>query len=346
MVAASSRRHIIATMSGIDWYKVEQLPWPVDWEELFGRPNPLMVEIGFGSGLFLADMARRCSGNNYLGLEISTPSLRNAVSKVRRARLDNVLLLQASAQAALQLLCRPNSISGVIINYPDPWPKKYQLGRRLISDTFLQLLSSRLVVGANLDIATDHVEYAVQIAECLASSPHFDSRNGHVYLHEDPGRLRTKYEQIALDEGRQPHYFKWRRNDSPATGLFPILEELSMPHVVMRLPADLEEISRSIKLSVIDLRGVHIRFVEVFQSVYDGKLLIETFLNEDPIQQRFALEMRSRSTGEIVVSLAEVGFPRPTRGVHLAIKHLVGQLREEYPSLVVTRTTLQDDHAD
>ncbi len=329
-----------------DWHKVEQLPWPADWAALFGRAAPLVVEIGFGSGLFLVDLARRRAEANVLGLEISLPSLRNAGRKVRQAGLGNVQLMQADAPSALQALCRPGSVAEVIINFPDPWPKKDQLGRRLIQDEFLALLATRVGAGAVLDIATDHDEYAAHIAECLQRSPHFDSRTGPPFVLEDAGRITTKYEQVARQAGRVPRYFQWRRNDAPASDRFPIPTELPMPHVVLRLPVGTAEIAQQFQPAVIEEGGTRVRYIELFQSAHDAKLLIETYVNEGPIKQRLGLEVRPRASGEIVVSLAELGFPRPTPGVHLAIRHLVARLREQFPALVVVHTTLQGDYAD
>jgi len=329
-----------------DWHKVEQLPWPADWPALFGRAAPLVVEIGFGSGLFLVDLARRQPATNVLGLEISLPSLRNAGRKVRQVGLSNVQLMQADAPSALQALCLPGSVAEIIINFPDPWPKKDQLGRRLIQDEFLALLGSRMCPGADLDVATDHEEYAVHIADCLQRSPYFDSRVGQPFLLADAGRITTKYEQVARQAGRTPRYFQWRRNDAPAADRFPIPTELPMPHVVLRLPAGTAEIAQQFQPAVIEEGGTRVRYIELYQSAHDGKLLIETYVNEGPIKQRLGLEVRPRPSGEIVISLAEMGFPRPTPGVHLAIRHLVARLREQFPSLVIVHTTLQGDYAD
>lgn len=334
-------------MSVQEWYKVEQLPWPADWAALFGRDAPLVMEIGFGSGLFLVELARRLPQANVIGLEISIPSLRNAVHKVRRLGLTNVCLLQADARSALQVLCEPGSIVGVFINFPDPWPKKDHLGRRLIDEQFLSLLASRLAPGGLLDIATDHDDYAVQITSSLLHSPYFTSRAGKVFTLADEGRVQTKYEQVALLEGRTPRYYKWRRDETVAVEeTFPIPKEFAMPHVVLRLPADVAEIGRRFRPHAVAIDETRIRFVDAYQSLRDGKLLIETYINEEPLLQRLGLQLRARPSGEVVISLAEVGFPRPTRGVHLAITALIEWLRAEFPSLVVVQTNLQGEHAD
>ena len=338
--------HIMEEMSPSVWYKVEQLTWPADWASLFGRDAPLVVEIGFGSGLFLVDLAQRLPQANILGLEISIPSLRNAGRKVERLGLANVRLMQADARSALQVLCQSSTVDGVYINYPDPWPKKDHAGRRLISGDFLSLLASRLKAGAHLDIATDHDDYAEQITVSLENSPYFHSRTMSSFERQDDGRIQTKYEQVALREGRMPRYYKWQRNELPSSESYPIPKELAMPHVVFRLPATIEEIGCKFRPRVANVESTRIRFVEAYQSLHDGKLLIETYISEGPIMQRIGLELRSRPSGEIVISLAEVGFPRPTQGVHQAIANLVGWLRAEYPSLVIVSTTLQGDHAD
>jgi tRNA (guanine-N7-)-methyltransferase len=336
----------MAAMSPAIWYKVEQLPWPADWAALFGRAAPLVMEIGFGSGLFLADWARRRPETNVLGVEISIPALRRAGRKLERAGLYNVRLMQADAAAVLRALCEPAALAAVVINFPDPWPKKDHGARRLINDPFLRLLASRLAAGGALDIATDHDEYAAQIAGCLARSPHFESRAGAPFVLSDPGRVTTKYEQVARSEMRTPRYFPWRRTAAPVVESFPIPQEVAMPHVVLRGPVDLDEIGRRFRPTMSEFDGGLVRFIEAYRSLADGKLLIETYINEDPLRQRLGLELRPRANGEVVIGLAEVGFPRPTRGVHVAVGRLAAWLQEEFPALVVISTALQESHAD
>lgn len=345
-VAAKVRWHIMGRVNSTTWHKVEYLKWPVDWPAIFGRSGPLLIEIGFGSGLFIAALARARPEANILGIEISIPSLRNAGRKIQRGGLDNVLLIQADARSALTALCSPGSVDGVFINYPDPWPKKDQVNRRLINDDFLDLVASRLKEGGFLDIATDHEAYAAQIEECLQKSLYFTNPNGFAHSHLAGGRISTKYEQVALSEGRRPYYFLWVRSEEPISRLFPPPEEFNMPHVVVRVPASLDEIGHRFQPLHVEDYSMRIRFIDVYQSVSDGKLMIETYIVEDAVQQRIGIEIRSRATGEVVISLAELGFPRPTRGVHLAIGTLVDWLRETYPSTIVVQSTLARHHAD
>jgi tRNA (guanine-N7-)-methyltransferase len=326
----------------MDWYSVEWLAWPADWASLFGRERPLLLEIGFGSGQFLMDWARRRPEANLLGVEIGVPSLRNAARKVRRSGLGNVRLFQATAESVLHLLVAPATLQEVVINFPDPWPKKSHQGRRLINDTFLHLLATRMAEGAALDIATDHPEYAGAITACLEATPHFISRTGQTPLPDDPERVRTKYEQLALAEGRPPLYFKWQRNSVPATDHFPVPKEAPVPHVVLRVPADLDEIGRRFRPGPAPTDSAQVKFLAAYRAVHEPNLLIETYINEDPLKQRLCLELRRRETGEIVLGLHELGFPRPTPGVHEAVAALVRWLEAEFPATIVVHSALKE----
>jgi tRNA (guanine-N7-)-methyltransferase len=333
-------------MSPPDWYIVERLPWPIDWVTHFGRKAPLYLEIGFGSGSYLLDLAARHPEADIIGLEISIPSLRNAVRKLYRRDLRNVMLLQADAAAALQLLVTPASLAFVVINFPDPWPKKHHQRRRLINDEFLQLLATRMHPGAKLEITTDHAEYADHVSVCLESAPYFSSRNDTPVVFDDPGRLRTKYELVARAQGRSTRYFKWQRNELPANNRFPVLKEFPMPHVVFRLPASLDDIGECFRPGARGSGAVIVRYIGVYRALQKESLLIETYIKEEPITQRIGLEVRQRGPGEYIIALADIGYPRPTLGVQLAIHNLVELLRESFPSLVVVRSNLRGAHAD
>lgn len=306
--------------------QAQLLSWPVNWDDIFGRAAPLLIEIGFGGGHFLVDLARKRPSANIVGVEISLPSLDKAQRKVKTAGLTNVRLLQSDARYLLQALCAPGSVAEVYINFPDPWPKARQLHRRLINGDFLHLLATRMVPGGLLDIATDHADYAQAITEALEATLYFCSRLSTTFVTEDSERLRTKYEQIGLEEGRTCHYYKWMRRETAVPHRFPIPKEFSMPHVVLHSPLDLDEIQARYGRWQVSAKECHISFMELFRAQEGEALFIETYLKEAPVTQRLGLLIRQREPGNYVISLHELGFPRPTSGVQLAIGQLANWL--------------------
>jgi tRNA (guanine-N7-)-methyltransferase len=257
-------------------------------------------------------------------------------------------MVQGSAESALWLLCGPASLCEVIINFPDPWPKGVHHGRRLIDDHFLYLLATRMKPGALLKIATDHAAYAAVIAGALSHSPHFQNAHPAPYLIEDPERITTKYERLAKEAGRTCHYFQWRRNELPAPDRFPLPQELPMPHVIVKTLSDLDEIGRRFEPAYVETDEIQLKFIEIYRSLRDGKLLVETLVMEGPLRQRVCLALRPRvspdqSGQEIMIGLHEVGFPRPTRGIHLAIEYLSTWLKEVAPETEVVHSNLVPD---
>jgi tRNA (guanine-N7-)-methyltransferase len=323
-----------------------RLHWPADWPAIYGRRAPLLLELGFGGGDYLVELARDNPSANVLGIEISQPSLRRGEKKLADAGLTNGRVLQGDSRSALWLLFRPATISGVTINFPDPWPKAGHHHRRLISDQFLDLLATRMLPGAALDVATDHEAYALVIAECLARSPYFASRSERPYLTDVPGRRRTKYEQIALSEGRTPRYFLWQRNERDAPDRYPIPEETAVPHVVLQSQLSLDEYGRRFEPFHVQAEAIHIKFLDLYQSQDGNQLLVETYVSEEPYHQRVGLSLRRRKEGDLVLSLQEIGFPRPTRGIHEAIRGLVTWMAANDPELEMVNSTLVAQYDD
>jgi tRNA (guanine-N7-)-methyltransferase len=329
----------------------QRLSWPVNWDGIFAQEAPLLLEIGFGGGHFLVDLAQKRPSANVLGVEISLPALDRAQRKVKTAGLRNVRLLQCDARYLLQALCAPESLAEVTINFPDPWPKARQLHRRLINVEFLHLLATRLQHGGLLEIATDHADYAMVITEALEATPTFRSRLSTTFVTEDNARLRTKYEQIGLDEGRTCHYYKWaRRETAPSTGSgqavpneFPIPKEFPMPHAVLYSPLDLDAIQAKYGRWQISTEECHINFMELFRAHEEPSLFVETYIKEEPVTQRLGLVIRQRESGNYVISLHELGFPRPTIGVQWAIGQLANWLLGLHEEAKILHHNLQPD---
>lgn len=315
----------------IELYSCARMPWPVDWPTLFGRSAPLYLEIGFGGGQFLLEMAGKRPLHDFIGLEISLPSLRKVAHKLAKANLTNVRLFQGGAEVFLWALCPPELLSGIYINFPDPWPKAGHHHRRLINLRFLHLAATRLQLGALLEIATDHAAYAAVIHDCLSQSPYFASQLSLPFLTEDETRTRTKYELRGLAQGSICHYFKWQRSIHPALDPFPIPQETPMPHVVLRTPLTLTDIAARFTPMRATTETAAIKFIELFQSPYDGKLLLDAYISEQPMSQRVGLTICLRQDEKVVIGLHEVGFPRPTAGVHHAVCALADWLLALHP---------------
>jgi tRNA (guanine-N7-)-methyltransferase len=132
---------------------------PPDPKALFGREGPLVVEVGFGDGRFTAHYARTHPERLILGAEVSAASVQRALRRLKREGIGNARLYLGEGAFALRNLVPPRSVLEVIVNFPDPWPKKRHQERRLLQEAFFRRLSTRLVQGGRLLLTTDHEDY-------------------------------------------------------------------------------------------------------------------------------------------------------------------------------------------
>lgn len=185
--------------------KLEDLPeGELDLTEWFGRAAPVVLEIGSGMGEGTSQLARQAPEVNHLAAEVYPAGLGQLMLWVEKYELDNVRLLHGDALDFLRDHVRPDTLAGVRVFFPDPWPKKRHHKRRLITAPFVKLLASRLQPGGRLHLATDWQNYAeAMLAICEAEPVLVNSYDG--WAPRPDWRPVTKFESRAHAEGRSCH---------------------------------------------------------------------------------------------------------------------------------------------
>jgi tRNA (guanine-N7-)-methyltransferase len=295
------------------------LPWPVNWADLFGVERPLVLEIGFGYGHYLAFLHGKFPQHSIIGLEIDNFSLAKAERAIVNKRMDNVRVIHSRAETALHHLFTPASLAQVHVNFPDPWFKGRHAGRRLMQRDTLDAIVSRLQPGGLFYLATDILPYAEMSAELLAETPGLSSELTTPWTHDRPLGVVTKYERRARQEGRDCYYFVYRRNAHPAPPV-PVMEEQPMPHMVIQTPLSLDEIRDAVRLEPVAAGDIRLKFIKTYHG--GDVLLFEVFVHEPTIEQRVAVVLvpRDEKPGEYTVKLSTLGTPRPTDGLHRAVR--------------------------
>jgi tRNA (guanine-N7-)-methyltransferase len=183
---------------------------PLDPGAIFGRPLPVVLEIGSGMGEATAAMAAADPRRGYLAAEIHTPGVANLLALVERYALDNVRVVDGDALVLLRNRIAPDSLDAVHAFFPDPWPKKRHHKRRLIQPRHVALMRSRLVAGGLLHCATDDTGYADAMLDTLRADPGL----ANVYETFAPRaayRPVTKFEERAKESGRPVFDLVFRR---------------------------------------------------------------------------------------------------------------------------------------
>jgi tRNA (guanine-N7-)-methyltransferase len=143
----------------------------LDPEEAFGRPGPLLVEIGSGNGAFLVAQARARPERLHLGVEVYPPGLGHTLLEIERHDLENVRLLAEDAFTALTALLPPACAERIVVLFPDPWPKKRHHKRRLLlRPGFWEGARQVLVPEGRLLLVTDAGDYAEEVRAALVGT--------------------------------------------------------------------------------------------------------------------------------------------------------------------------------
>lgn len=192
--------------------EVREKGWPALFAGDLTSPLPMVVEIGFGRGEFLWNLALEQPGVAHVGVDVSFKRVLKLARRLARTGIRNIRLVEGTGEEIVRELLPESSVETFWVNFPDPWPKRKHHRRRLIQPPFLRDLARRLEPGGRVELATDHPGYADWIDEVLRAEPLLE--NGHgpkPFLRNVPGRLQTAYQLEWLREGRSLFFWSYRR---------------------------------------------------------------------------------------------------------------------------------------
>ncbi len=151
---------------------------PRDFDAVFGRTAPRVMEIGFGNGEALRFAARQDPSRDYLGLEVHAPGVGRLLNALAEDGSDHVRVYHHDAVEVLENEVADGSLDEVRIYFPDPWHKKRHNKRRLVQPGFAGLLVRKLASGGRLHLATDWQDYAEHMWDVLDATPGLENRAG------------------------------------------------------------------------------------------------------------------------------------------------------------------------
>jgi tRNA (guanine-N7-)-methyltransferase len=161
--------------------------------------DPVVLDIGFGSGEALIELAELRPRECVLGIDVHTPGIAAVLEAVASRGLRNVRVAEGDVVDFADRI-PPRSLAAIRVFFPDPWSKRRQRGRRLIRAEILDRIVPLLRPGGELHVATDVDDYATQIRTVCAALP---TLVGGV-IERPAWRPLTRYERRAIDEGRRP----------------------------------------------------------------------------------------------------------------------------------------------
>jgi tRNA (guanine-N7-)-methyltransferase len=193
-------------------YGIDEGDDRLDLEALFGNGHPVITEIGFGNGEATWQMARAHPEENYLGVEVHRPGVGHLLLLLEHNGISNVRVACEDAVEFLRKRIPADSLGGVRIYFPDPWPKKRHHKRRIIQTPFIGLLAQKMKAGGILHMATDWEQYSEHMLDVMRYAQDFENLSPDGKTCPRPEwRPATKYEKRGERLGHSVFDLLFRR---------------------------------------------------------------------------------------------------------------------------------------
>ena len=173
-------------------FKQEQINIPA----IFPASEKVIMEIGFGMGEATAIIAKNHPNNGYIAVDVHPPGIGKLLARIVENDLTNLKVIEEDVHVVLQHMIADESLDGIHLFFPDPWPKKKHNKRRIVNEGFLALIHPKIKKGGFIHIATDWVPYANSIQEVFAGSTLF---TGGV-IDKPEWRPVTRFEGQGIDK--------------------------------------------------------------------------------------------------------------------------------------------------
>jgi tRNA (guanine-N7-)-methyltransferase len=164
--------------------------------EIFPTSDKVIMEIGFGMGEATAIIAKNHPNNGYIAVDVHPPGIGKLLARIVENDLTNLKVIEEDVHVVLQHMIADESLDGIHLFFPDPWPKKKHNKRRIVNEGFLALIHPKIKTGGFIHIATDWVPYANSIQEVFAGSTLF---TGGV-IDKPEWRPVTRFEGQGIDK--------------------------------------------------------------------------------------------------------------------------------------------------
>ncbi len=183
-------------------YGIDTESKALDLKTIFGRDAPVILDIGFGMGHVLVEMASMHPEMNFLGVEVYRRGVLQCLTEIVRRSVTNIRVICADAVVVLQHQLADQCLHGVQIHFPDPWPKRRHHKRRLIQGGFIDILLPKLLFGGYIHIKTDWQDYAGHVQKVFRNYSQCLQVNPSDFIQCD---FVTKYERRGESLGHSIH---------------------------------------------------------------------------------------------------------------------------------------------
>ncbi len=174
---------------------IDYQPQLLNFNTLFAQTGPVVLEIGFGMGKSLVQMASEAPDTNFIGIEVHRPGVGSCLNDAAEQNLTNLRVMEHDAVEVFKHMIPDASLQRVQLYFPDPWHKKRHHKRRIVQPEFVAMIREKLAIGGVFHMATDWENYAEHMLAVMQQAPGFSNTSpADDYVERPDYRPITKFE--------------------------------------------------------------------------------------------------------------------------------------------------------
>lgn len=327
-------------------YRLGEFHFPDSAARLYSDTpaRPWVLEVGFGDGRFWPQYAQSFeAAPNYLGVELSGVSLLKAGRRLNQASLGNAHLTKLPATPLLREVVPAGALAQIIVNFPDPWPKAEHEDHRLLRADFFRLAASRLQVGGEVLLTTDHAEYFAFACNEARESGVMRLELAEAPAAADHTKYALKWQGLGLS-AQHARFVATAQPSYPHTDIQPFPPDLTdnsedarVPHAILeRLPASLpfenlfanfeRQTQRGAVADRTSAEPYTVVLLDAYRSLRRDEFTVLAHVVEGELTQEVLVNVTQREGGTVLVRLGKFGGPIITPAVKAAVGTLTDWL--------------------
>lgn len=181
-------------------------------KSFFKNQNPIVVELACGKGDYAIGMAKLFPDKNFIGIDIKGNRLFTAANTAKADELNNVGFLRTQIDH-LEDYFEKGEISEIWITFPDPFPRKGDVKKRLTSKKFIDIYRKILSPKTTVNLKTDSqllYEFTKETIENERLTTIKDFSDVYkMGKNEELYGIQTYYEKMHLLDNRTIHFISF-----------------------------------------------------------------------------------------------------------------------------------------
>ena len=183
--------------------------FPILLQKRFPEYKSFILEIGSGWGEFTLELAKQKPDSLIIAVEKKKKRITRSIKNQINMNIENIRWMLLDVSWFFDNIFQEESFDHIIMNFPDPWPKKKHKKHRILTNRFLQSITKISRNNSLFEFASDYWSYICDALSVIENSEEWKNMNGHgVLLTNISNRPESYFQKLKIEEGENIYFLQ------------------------------------------------------------------------------------------------------------------------------------------